>query len=252
MFHAAWPALLDDVDGADEARARHLAASVVVLGLSEPEGFAPGALSARLFGTALSLERRLEIAGAMAGVPVEPTSLLVARLLATDAAERAVAARALGAPCHAAACAKLRRAARDVDAGVRAAALQALAALGDERACVSAVLALDDADAAVRRAAVGALAALAGAAARGDLARATADADVDVRCASLAALLALGGLEACAAGQQALADETPEVRALAVQVLARLGRHDDVATLADDPDPRVRRAVKEARLRALV
>lgn len=251
MFHAAWPALLDDVDGVNEARDRHLAASVVVLGLSEPERFAPGALSARLFGDALPLERRLEIAGAMAGVPVEPTALLVARLHAADASERAVAARALGAPAHASACATLRRAARDLDARVRVAALQALAALGDERASASAVAALADDEAAVRRAAVAALAALSGGAARVALARAATDPDVDVRCAALAALVVLGGLEARVAGKGALTDRAPEVRALAVQVLARLGHHDDMAGLENDPDARVQRAVKEARVRAL-
>ncbi|MBI1949363.1 MAG: HEAT repeat domain-containing protein [Deltaproteobacteria bacterium] len=255
MYQAAWPTLLDDVGGADDARARQLTGSVVVLGLAEPEGFAPGALSARLFHGALPLEHRLELAGAMADVPVEPTALLLSRLDSADAAERAVAARALGAPCHKKACARLRRATHDLDARVRKAALHALPALGDRRAAASALAALADVDATVRRAAVAALCALtgalAGAADRLALARAVGDADVDVRCAGLAALIVVGGLEARAAGKGALNDPAPEARALAVQLLARHGHHDDAAALHDDPDARVRRAVKEARLRAV-
>ena len=104
----------------------------------------------------------------------------------------------------------------------------------------------------MRRAAVRALPAIAGAAACAALARAADDEDVDVRCASLAALLVTGGVEARSAGRGALTDRAPEARALAVQLLARYGHHDDAAALSDDPDPRVQRAVKEARVRALV
>ena len=251
MYEAAWSTLLDDAGGATDARSLHLAGSVVVLGLAEPERFAPGALSSRLFADALPVEQRLELAGAMAAVPVEPTGLLVARLAAADESERAVAARALGAPCHQKACARLRQAAQDDHALVRLSALQALSAIGDATATATAIAALDDCDARVRRAAVAALPALAGSAARGALLRAVGDHDVDVRCACLAALMLMGGLEARSAGRGALADSAPEARALAVQLLARQGHHDDAATLVDDPDPRVQRAVKEARQRAL-
>ncbi|MCC7109191.1 MAG: HEAT repeat domain-containing protein [Deltaproteobacteria bacterium] len=256
MYHAAWPSLLDDASAAEGARARHLAGSVVVLGLAEPEGFAPGALSSRLFPspaapTALSLEGRLELAAAMAAVPVEPTELLVGRLDSANPEERAVAARALGAPCHKRACARLRRAVRDGEVGVRLAALLALPALGDRRASASAIAALEDVDGRVRRAAVGALLSLSGTGVRAALVRAAGDADVDVRCAVLAALMVMGGLEARAVGKGALGDAAAEVRALAVQLLARHGHHDDAAVLADDADPRVQRAVREARRRAV-
>jgi HEAT repeat protein len=192
----------------------------------------------------------LRVLSALAALNAPDTAVLLWHLDGDDGACRALAARALASPRHAAGATALRaRLADDAEEErVRTACAHALAGQGDAGAEGALLAAASASSAPVRQACADALGKLdPSRRAHSTLAALSRDDDPPVRVSALTALLVIGGACARRAALGALDCADAPTVAAALLVLARHGQPADLALARahkDAPDARVRRAAR--------